>query len=714
MAIGLQGTWNVSVTAKNAAWDQRYAVEGSDNGVDGTYAGVPTTPDLLVQGSQWGVTIQNNPTGPISWRDSRARLTNFRVDGGFFRVDVESEDAGTGGDADFNDLVLTLSKPLSASEWIVYGTARSYRGLCRFNPCFPYPWVVIDTPLQLEALLRYEQVAPILRRAYGDDVARLAERMRFTPLVLSRGGSPQGGFAVKGSTEVEMQEAEDDDGPAERATAREAAQVRAAAYPQFRADLSVDDARILDRLRPITPCRVEPIAQALLRFAEYDRTDSELGGGAYTGFGHREALGLTATDEEGGYVFSFTRTLAQLVDESSQDAPAGSDPATEARPDLLIQFVDDPEGVAVHETAPYYNIPNVRRIDLCIPVGALVPKPCRGDRVLQYLGDIPIVSNPGSQLHADGTITNDPSLSESGPGIEHGAWNGTLDVFGCFEDSDPAVERYTVQYRVDDGSWNWLSVPARGLRQQGDGTWTSEAYGPDPTALSVGTVPAYRNIELESGWSLEVQHRKIRVGLAGLLAPDLERKVGDVRFWIRGWDGSGSYVPGTSDWVKLRVDAQPSTGDIASITVPGGADPGDCGMLTLPSDTTPLMMRLRALDPDGFLRQWTLSAVRGSNHAVGLVDGATSGPPGESYPGATADDRFYGTVEQTGADVDGYVTLSVTPASGGWLEGVDFCGYSFELSVADRTTNGKGTPGSRTVWDEVLGLESGSAGGGGS
>ena len=710
MAIGLQGTWSVAVTAKDSAWDHRYVIEGSENGVDGTYAGVTSTPDLLVQGDQWGVTIQNNPTGPITWRDSRVRLADFRVEGGFFRVDVTSDDSGGGGDEDFNDLVLTLSKPLSESEWIVYGTARSYRGLCRVNPCFPFPWVVIDTAPQLEALLRYADVRPILERAYGTEVHRLLERERFTPLVLSRGGSPRGGLAVAGRTEVAEAEGSGES-KAKRADAGSQARVKVAAYREFAADLTRADAAIIDRLRPVTPCEVEPIAQALLRFVEYDRTDAELGGAPHTGFGDRETLGVTATDEEGNYLFSFSRTLAELFEESEEDAPAGSSPATEARPDLLIQFVDDPEGIAVHETAPYYNIPNVHRINLCIPVAQLVPKPCRGDRVLQYLGDIPIINNPGSTLHADGTITNDPSLSESGPGIQRGAWNGLLDVFGCFEDSDPPVERYTVQYQVDGGSWNWLSVPARGLRQQGDGTWTGESYGPDPTALSVGTVAAYRNIELESGWSLEVQHRKIRVNLAGLLPPDLPRKVDEVRFFIRGWDGRGALVTGTSDIIRLHVDAERATGDIASITVPGGADPGDCGMLTLPSDTTPLTVRLRALDPDGFLWRWSLSAVRGSNTSVGLTDGATGSPPGETYPGAVVDSRFYGTSEQVGADVDGYVTLTVTPPASGWLGEHPFCGYSFELHVRDRTTNGKTTPTVRTLWDEVLGLQSPPAGG---
>jgi hypothetical protein len=704
MAIGLQGTWSVSVQSKNAAWPQRFIIDGSSNGADGTYSGVTTTPAVLATGDQWGVTIQNNPTGPIPWRDSRAKLANFRVDGGFFKADIESDDGGGGADEDFNDLVLTISKPLSDSEWIVYGTAKSYKGFCRFNPCFPYPWVVVDTALQLERLIAYPEIRPIFERVYGPDVAAMAKRETFTPLVLSRGGSPKGGFSVVGRTEVELQAK----GKAKKASLKTGAlaEARVAALVDHQADITLAEARLLDRLKLFQPCESEPIAQALLRFMEYDRTDSELGGGAYTGFGDRETLGVAGTDEFGNYVFSFTRTLAQLIDESIEDAPSGSDPSVEARPDLIIQFVADPAGIAVHETAPYYNIPNVRRINLCIPVGALVPKPCRGDRVLQYLGDIPIINNPGSTLHSDGTVTN-TAASESGPAIERGAWNGLLDIFGCFEDSVSPVTHYTIRYRPENGSWNYLAVPASGLRQQGNGTWTSESYGSTPTALSVGTVPAYRNIELETGWSLEVQHRKARVNLASLLTPGLPRDVENVWFVIRGYDNNGDFVPGTYDFIMLRVDNEESTGDIDSITVPGGGDPGDCGMLTLPTDTTSLNVRLRALDPDGFLYNWSLSAVKGSNHPVGLTDNATAAAPGGTYPGPVVDTRFYGTSEETASDPDGYVTLGISPPGSGWLEGEDFCAFSFELHVRDRTTNGKTTAGNRKVWDEVIGFSSG-------
>ena len=702
MTIGLQGTWSVSVKSKDASWAQRFVIAGSDSS-DGTYSGVTSTPDVLVTGEQWGVTIENNPTGPISWRPSRAKLANFRVDGAFFKVDIESDDGGGfPGDEDFNDLVLTASKPLNASEWIVYGTAKTYSGLCLFNPCFPYPWIVIDTPLQLERLLRYDDMRSILERNYGPNVASLVDSDDFKPMMLSRGGSAGAGYKVRGATNVEMKKK----GKAKNATLETIAAASISAADRFEhpANLTLADAAIIDKLVPIWPCNVETLGNTMMRFAEYDRTDAELGGAAYTGFGDREVLGLSATDEFGNYVFSFARSVADLITESADDTPGGGDPVVSANPDLLIQFPDE-DGVIGYETAPYYDMPNVRRIDLCIRKDLLAPKACQGGRVLQYVGDIPVVPNPGSTLHSDGTVSNTKSLSGSGPDVERAAWHGTIDIFGCFETAQTPVTHYTIQYRVAGGGWEYLNVDASGLRQQGNGLFVLESYGPDNSVFGAAK-PAYRNIEDEPNWSTEVEHRKARVRLLDLLnTVSLPRKLADVSFRIRGYDAAGNFVPGTWDRIDLRVDEAPATGDIASILVPGDTEFDECALIQLPSDTSPLQVKLRALDPDGFLNSWSLTAVKGSNQGVGLIDGATSAAPGGAFPGEVVDDLYVGTAERTGADSDGYVTLEVAPSVGGWLGDEEFCAFSFELRIQDRTTNGVTPAGSRKVHDEVVGMK---------
>ena len=157
-------------------------------------------------------------------------------------------------------------------------------------------------------------------------------------------------------------------------------------------------------------------------------------------------------------------------------------------------------------------------------------------------------------------------------------------------------------------------------------------------------------------------------GLSNSGAIDLvARQVADVTFRIRGYDSAGNYVANTQDTLTLRVDEMPATGDIASILVPGETDLGGCALLELPSDNGPLNVRLRAVDADGFLAAWSLTAVKGSNETVGLVDGATALPPGESFPGAIVDTRFgkltlrLNTVPAQGASLQLQIVKSGVP-----------------------------------------------------
>ncbi|GBD83978.1 hypothetical protein BMS3Abin02_00362 [bacterium BMS3Abin02] len=704
MTIALQGTWTVSVKSKSAAWQQRFKIEGSTNGVDGTYAGDVATAPVQVTGSQWGVSIENNPTGPISWRPSRMRFTSFRVNGSLFQVDIQSDDGG-GGDEDFNDLVLTASMGITDSEYIVYGAAKSYSGLCLVNPCFPRPWIVIDTFAQFERVVRYPEIAAALERAYpGRTEAILQRRDRFTPVVLALGGVSRDGLAVSGSAEIELVTK----GRSKKQTiAVEDKNVKAATVAsRWGTMLEASDISALGKLRARFSCDVDPIGNALLRFEEYDRTSEELAGGPYEGFGNRESLGVTGTDEFGNYLFRFARSTAQVIEESQIDVAPGESAVTQARPDVIIQFVEEPEGVATHETAPYYNIGNIRRIDLCIPAGKLLPKPCRGDRVLQYLGDIPIINNPHSNLKFDGTITN-TSASESGPAVENAAWRGTVNFYGCFEDTQPEVHCYTMEV-WESGGWRSLSVAARGLRQQGTGVWTLESYGPEDagdcfpnTGPVDDDVPVYRNIEREAGWSLGVQHLKARLNVADYLPAGLERRVGKVWFRIRGYDVSRQVVPGATDVVGLYVDMEPAVGDIASVSLPGQGDLGDCTMVNLPTAGAALNVRLRATDADGFLAAWSLRAIRGSNVAIGLTGDVSDAYPGDDPNSA----RFHGTTEIASSDLDGYVDIPVTPTAGQWIpDGYQFCAFSFELILRDNTTDGVTAASSRKVWDEVLGM----------
>ena len=137
MAIRMQGAWTVSVHSKSAAFSQRFLIEGAAAG-NGTYTGDIMTPPVFVTGADWTIRIQHNPgTG---WRDSEEQITTPTISLGQYRFDIQSND--TGGDLDFNDLILTCSMPATATDFLIFGNVTSYHGYCVFNPCYPRYFVI--------------------------------------------------------------------------------------------------------------------------------------------------------------------------------------------------------------------------------------------------------------------------------------------------------------------------------------------------------------------------------------------------------------------------------------------------------------------------------------------------------------------------------------------------------------------------------------------
>src|SRR4029079_13949768 len=98
--------------------------------------------------------------------DSADQIKFPTVSGGQYRFDIESNDAG--GDEDFNDLILTCSTPVTATDFVVYGNARSYSGRC-FLPCLRH-WLIIDTDLTLRHALTYPPISKALEKLYPDRV----------------------------------------------------------------------------------------------------------------------------------------------------------------------------------------------------------------------------------------------------------------------------------------------------------------------------------------------------------------------------------------------------------------------------------------------------------------------------------------------------------------------------------------------------------------
>ncbi len=715
MTISMQGSWTVSVAGKDAAWPQRYRIAGSTNGADGTYGS--TSGPVFVTGAQWGITVEHNPTGPISWRQSRHRLANFRISGGQFLFDLQTDDSG-GGDEDFNDFVLTCAMVLADSEYVVYGSAKTYSGFCLFNPCFPLPYYVIDRPWQLKELLRYTDSRRVIEKLYPERVKefeRIPPRPEpdpapFVPLMIPSGLRAETGLNV---TRVAGQVAAK---PTAKSSKKAAAneQVDTAVYSLAAQTtvgntlLSRNELLLLSRLRDrfrIKPCVVEPVSQTILRFIEYDRTAAEKLGDPYTGEGQRTTLGTTATDEFGNFVFRFSQTISELVDETS-DVAAGEDLTEEIRPDLLVQIISAlPDGV-LYESAPYYNIPNVRRINLCLPEADLGgPRTsCQGGRAIQALGNLSIITT-GTTLHTNGTISN---TITTGPIVDHAAWYGTVDLYACFLDTEPDVTHYVLRYRRDgETDWNYINQEYTHPKKQSDGTWLNEKIGPHPVSLRVDgpaqpkvTVGAYLNIEDQvtfQEWLNWNRDRKLQIATSLY-----QSAAGAVEFRIEGYDASGEPVPAAQDTIKLYIDNTWTDGDIDAIKL-GTLDPGECALFELPSAGEPLGVRYRVTDPEGFMKSYALNVYRGSNNHVPTENTATGNPVAAAYQ-PVPPYSFSGTLDET-LDPSGYVEVSLEPTTGAWLPSViNFCAFSFELSATDRKTNGYSTPGNRILWRELVGI----------
>ncbi|MCD4655164.1 hypothetical protein K8T06_14680, partial [bacterium] len=431
MTIGMQGLWTVSVKSKSASWPQRFRIKGSINGVDGVYNA--TSAPILVRGHQWGITVEHNPPGPISWRPSRYRLANSHISSGQFLFDIETDDFGVGGgDEDFNDLILTCAMSLSSSEYVMYGTVKSYSGNCLFNPCFPSTYYVVDNALQFAKLLEYPPMRRIIANLYPERMKAFEQippfpqpdPPLFRPMMIPSGLSEKPGLNV---VQPMKPVATLDIKPRSKKVAtKAAAEVADTTVCSLSINttagnvlLEQDDYLLLARLRDqlkLKACMVKPVSQTIMRFTEYDRTAAEKLGDPYAGDGDRHILGTTATDDFGNYVFRFSYDLTQMVEEVN-DIAVGESLSTEIRPDIIIELMESlPSGV-LYETAPYYNISNVKRINLCLPSNELDPPrtACQGGRAIQALGNLSIITT-GTMLHSDGTVSN---TNVTGPIVDH-------------------------------------------------------------------------------------------------------------------------------------------------------------------------------------------------------------------------------------------------------------------------------------------------------
>jgi hypothetical protein len=699
MSINMQGSWTVAVKSKSAAYQQRFVIAGAAAG-NGTYAGVTTTPSVFVSGAHWTITIQANPgTG---WVDSADQITFPAVSGYQVKFDIQSNDKGP--DQDFNDLILTCSTPQTSSDFFVYGHVSYYSGICISNPCWP-GWLVIDTPAALASALKNPNLKAVIAKLYPD---RLKVRPPqppgpspdppFRPLVV-----PLRDAAVIPARQVEIFGLAKTENLKAAPEAREASlaavtSIRTVALPATTAAMAdfnrVAVAGIIDHMIPY--CETGALPGVALKFLEYDRTSSELSGGPYTGSGNRENLGICATDRNGNYIFRFSRTPAQFASEVSVDVAPGEDPMVQVLPDVIVELLDpvQPAGYC-YESAPYWNIPSLKRINICVPKDCIgrLPTACQGGRAIQALGDI-LVVDPNNIFDNFGRITAKSSLPNTPP-ARCAAWAGSIDFFACFLDQPKAVY-YTIRTkRPTDLNWSFFLEKYTHLKIANLGVpgYTGDLVGPDPAipALHIDggsavKVPAYNNIENDPAWVFTHRDRKAVISSWLYGTPP-----GTVLFKIEAYDSAGNKLTGAQDTITLYIDNYDPAYDIASVSMLGQSG-GDCALFTVPlgQPAAPLTVTFRANQTEGFLYAYGL-AVRKGNIGGFAVTGAGPGQISGSYT-HTSDNpcnQFEGTFDDPTHDAAGYVVSDLTPTSGQWLEAAQsFCTFAVQLSCSVRRTNG--------------------------
>jgi hypothetical protein len=705
MAITMQGRWTLRPTTKNAAWAQRYIVSGANTG-NGTHAGTVGSAAIVVDGPQWAVSIEHQVPGQ-GWRQSAMRIgTPSPAGGADVNVAIRSNDSAA--DQDYDDLILTATATMSSTDYIVYGRARSYSGFCRFNPCFPYPWLVIDTVANLRAILADQTHADIVRALYPREVMR-AER----PQTLASGEIELDRplmipvAAVGNAADIGMAFRK---APSAKASAFALATSSAKILPgsilasKLSADRLVDLASVIDG--PFHPlCTVEGAPDLLLKFIEYDRTASELAGGAYLGTGSRDDLGFASTDELGNYLFRFSQSFGDLVEEFS-DVAVGESVSDALRPDLIVEVIGNGPNPVLFESGLYLDVPNIRRIDLCLPYGRLHPSPvlCDGQRIIQQVGRIMTLPGGTSTFDVDGRVTihQPPDLV-----MTSGAFAGQLELFGCLGPYT-TVASFTVQRRTPTGGWSFVIDPLDGHLLSNPAL--SVSLGPTNRSLHVGglaaqTVPSYENIDENHLWFAGDWRRK--ANLSTIVNGAIHAGVGSgpVIFRIEGYNAAGNLI--NSDEITLFLENRGISGVIESVTSPT-MPPVDCALFELPAADTPLTARFVVDQPGGFLASYSLSAARGSGPTpVPIVDNTPLIQPlAVSYNPAIHGTNFRGTRNGVGPDAAGVVSAETQPVSGAWLPAsTTFCAFEFVLTAGARLTNGWSLQGAVQVDEDLVGIQ---------
>jgi hypothetical protein len=725
MSIKMQGMWLVRVKSKTAAFAQEFKIEGASTG-NGVYSGNPGTPEIFVNGSNWSITILNNPGSGFIPSEMQIKFPVALA--GYYQFDIESNDAG--GDADFNDLILTCRTPIDANDYIVYGNVSYYEGFCLFNPCNPR-YVVIDTAAALKEAIINPSLRKLISAYYPNrvrDIDRAALNPQplppapgdpFVPMVIPLADNAaipaKENLMVKitpGSLQVNP---DSKDRKEEEFTFNKLLSVQKTSAASSASSVSIagldkirpDAIKIIDRYRFY--CESGALPNAILSFKEYDRSGTELAGGPYTGDGERTALGDSFADRNGNYIFRFRTSSSDVIDEINTDTATGENSTVQSAPDVIVQLLCPGSIIPAFETAPQWNISHLRRVNICVPKtkACLIPLACNGQHIIQGVGNIvfgpPSISGTrvgsGNFLNDRGIIT---AYGSGAPQVRCAAWNGVLQLRGCL--SNPQVKYYRLWYRSNTGFslFTPFTEKFKLPRFEGVNVIDDEVFD--------AAQNAYINVETDTSRSWLIAYRNIKARInTDAFTP------GSYIFKIQGFTAAMAPVAGTEETVTLYLENQQlSAGIDPEIQMEGVGLLGECALFTLPkvgetvTENAGLTVKFKAIHKPGtavgFMNSYALSMAKG---ASGFSFTPPAAPANFTSPGVldtvinsgrtymhgsdlNCITYFHGTENEPTADGDGNYTVTLHPLSGHWLEpDQPFCAFGIYLNGNLRLTNGE-------------------------
>ena len=400
---------------------------------------------------------------------------------------------------------------------------------------------------------------------------------------------------------------------------------------------------------------------------------------------------------------------------------------------MIIKVTGVASWDVLYESAPYFNVPNLRRIDLCLPESLIhVISACANGNLIGSLGNVFIGGNQNTSasifalnrygdnnfLEANGKIS--VHNSQAGFAIECAAWAGMIDIFGCMYDetkplADNHIRWYTIRIkRAGTSGWGFVSENYKHplFHKRNLANYNGDDVGAFPTSLHVDggsavTVPAYKNIRAElhiggpdTDWENTHIDRLMQLHTTLYDMDSGEHKPGTFYLRIDGYDGAGNPVSGKTDMIALFIH---NKGLNFGLTGPVLNDSSivnsGCGLyrLTDAQMNTPMQFSFMANDPEGFLNDYSLTMGRCPAPTLAL----TASPMANTAAGASVLSQGASTSTHDSCNgytgtlfefaTDGMIAVTLQPGAGetGWIKaGEYFTVYSFGLTAQQRVTNG--------------------------